>query len=67
MAYADNILFIAIITFFFSNNVNPVAEYNFHNLRKSLARAQAKSQALYSAISMGACLAISIAVSGDPL
>jgi lipopolysaccharide export system permease protein len=28
------ILFIAIITFFFSNNVNPVAEYNFHNLRK---------------------------------
>ena len=29
------------------------------------ARAQAKSQALYSAISMGACLAISIAVSGD--
>jgi hypothetical protein len=29
------------------------------------ARAQAKSQALYSAISMGAFLALSIAVSGD--
>ena len=32
------ILFIAIITFFFSNNVNPVAEYNFHNLRKNISK-----------------------------
>ena len=32
------IVFIAIITFFFSNNVNPVAEYNFHNLRKNISK-----------------------------
>ena len=32
------IVFIAILTFFFSNNVNPVAEYNFHNLRKNISK-----------------------------
>ena len=32
------ILFVAILTFFFSNNVNPVAEYNFHNLRKNISK-----------------------------
>ena len=32
------ILLIAILTFFFSNNVNPVAEYNFHNLRKNISK-----------------------------
>ena len=32
------ILFIGVITFFFLNNVNPVAEYNFHNLRKNISK-----------------------------
>ena len=32
------ILFVAILTFFFSNNINPVAEYNFHNLRKNISK-----------------------------
>jgi lipopolysaccharide export system permease protein len=32
------IVFIGILTFFFSNNVNPVAEYNFHNLRKNISK-----------------------------
>lgn len=32
------IVFVGILTFFFSNNVNPVAEYNFHNLRKNISK-----------------------------
>lgn len=29
---------LGIITFFFSNNIAPVAEYNFHNLRKNISK-----------------------------
>ena len=29
---------LGIITFFFSNNITPVAEYNFHNLRKNISK-----------------------------
>ena len=29
---------LGIITFFFSNNVAPIAEYNFHNLRKNISK-----------------------------
>jgi lipopolysaccharide export system permease protein len=32
------IVFISIISFFFANNVIPVAEYNFFNLRQNIAR-----------------------------
>ncbi|MDC1491968.1 LptF/LptG family permease [Flavobacteriaceae bacterium] len=32
------IFLIAIVTFLFSNNINPVAEYNFHNLRKNISK-----------------------------
>ena len=66
MAYADNILFIAIIQILhaFTFGLTHLAAIYFIS-EVMPARAQAKSQALYSAISMGACLAISIAVSGD--
>mgnify|MGYP001394191226 CR=1 FL=1 len=30
--------FLGIITFFFSNNIAPIAEYNFHNLRKNISK-----------------------------
>ena len=29
---------LGIITFFFSNNVAPIVEYNFHNLRKNISK-----------------------------
>ena len=29
---------LGIITFFFSNNIAPIAEYNFHNLRKNISK-----------------------------
>jgi lipopolysaccharide export system permease protein len=32
------IIIIGVITFFFSNNINPIAEYNFHNLRKNISK-----------------------------
>ena len=32
------IVFLAIISFFFANNVIPMAEYNFYNLRRNIAR-----------------------------
>ena len=32
------IVFLAIISFFFANNVIPLAEYNFFNLRRNIAR-----------------------------
>ncbi len=31
-------LVLGVIIFFFSNNVVPIAEYNFHNLRKNIAK-----------------------------
>ena len=31
-------LILGVITFFFSNNVAPIAEYNFHNLRKNISK-----------------------------
>ena len=31
-------LILGVITFFFSNNVDPIAEYNFHNLRKNISK-----------------------------
>tara|TARA_Y100000991_G_scaffold148166_1_gene112199 strand:+ start:1064 stop:2422 length:1359 start_codon:yes stop_codon:yes gene_type:complete len=30
--------FLGIITFFFANNIAPLAEYNFHNLRKNISK-----------------------------
>lgn len=32
------IVFLAIVSFFFANNVIPLAEYNFYNLRRNIAR-----------------------------
>ena len=32
------IIFLSIISFFFANNVIPLAEYNFYNLRQNIAR-----------------------------
>ena len=32
------IVFLAILSFFFANNVIPLAEYNFYNLRRNIAR-----------------------------
>ena len=66
MVYADNIFFLAIIQILhaFTFGLTHLAAIYFIS-EVMPARAQAKSQALYSAISMGACLAISIAVSGD--
>lgn len=32
------IVFLAIISFFFANNVIPMAEFNFYNLRRNIAR-----------------------------
>lgn len=32
------IVFLAILSFFFANNVIPTAEYNFYNLRRNIAR-----------------------------
>ncbi|MGB1370783.1 MAG: LptF/LptG family permease [Flavobacteriaceae bacterium] len=32
------IVFLSIISFFFANNVIPLAEYNFYNLRQNIAR-----------------------------
>ena len=29
---------LGVVTFFFSNNIAPVAEYNFHNLRKNISK-----------------------------
>ena len=29
---------LGIVTFFFSNNIAPIAEYNFHNLRKNISK-----------------------------
>ena len=29
---------LGIVTFFFSNNVAPMAEYNFHNLRRNISK-----------------------------
>ena len=31
-------LFLGVITFIFSNNIAPLAEYNFHNLRKNISK-----------------------------
>ena len=31
-------LILGVIIFFFSNNVAPIAEYNFHNLRKNISK-----------------------------
>ena len=66
MAFADNVLFIASIQILhaFTFGLTHLAAINFIS-EVMPTRAQAKSQALYSAISMGAFLAISIAVSGD--
>ena len=65
MAYADTILFIALIQILhaFTFGLTHLAAINFIS-EVMPARAQAKS-ALYSAISMGAFLAVSISVSGD--
>jgi MFS transporter, PPP family, 3-phenylpropionic acid transporter len=66
MAYADTVLFIALIQILhaFTFGLTHLAAIHFIS-EVMPARAQAKSQALYSAISMGAFLAISIAFSGD--
>ena len=66
MVYADNVFFLAIIQILhaFTFGLTHLAAIYFIS-EVMPARSQAKSQALYSAISMGACLAISIAVSGD--
>ena len=66
MAYADPILFIALIQILhaFTFGLTHLAAINFIS-EVMPVRAQAKSQALYSAISMGAFLAVSISVSGD--
>ena len=66
MAYADTILFIALIQILhaFTFGLTHLAAINFIS-EVMPVRAQAKSQALYSAISMGAFLAVSISVSGD--
>ena len=66
MVYADNIFFLALIQILhaFTFGLTHLAAIYFIS-EVMPARAQAKSQALYSAISMGACLAISIAISGD--
>ena len=29
---------LGVVTFFFSNNIAPIAEYNFHNLRKNISK-----------------------------
>ena len=34
------IVFLAIVSFFFANNVIPLAEFNFFNLRRNIARVQ---------------------------
>ena len=66
MAYADTILFIALIQILhaFTFGLTHLAAINFIS-EVMPVRSQAKSQALYSAISMGAFLAVSISVSGD--
>ena len=66
MAYVDTILFIALIQILhaFTFGLTHLAAINFIS-EVMPVRAQAKSQALYSAISMGAFLAVSISVSGD--
>ena len=66
MVYADNILFIAIIQTLhaFTFGLTHLAAIYFIS-QVMPARSQAKCQALYSAISMGAFLAVSIAFSGD--
>ena len=66
MAYTDTILFIALIQILhaFTFGLTHLAAINFIS-EVMPVRAQAKSQALYSAISMGAFLAVSISVSGD--
>tara|TARA_B100000676_G_scaffold115975_1_gene115400 strand:- start:584 stop:1723 length:1140 start_codon:yes stop_codon:yes gene_type:complete len=66
MAYADTIFFIALIQILhaFTFGLTHLAAINFIS-EVMPVRAQAKSQALYSAISMGAFLAVSISVSGD--
>ena len=66
MANADTILFIALIQILhaFTFGLTHLAAINFIS-EVMPVRAQAKSQALYSAISMGAFLAVSISVSGD--
>ena len=66
MVYADTILFIALIQILhaFTFGLTHLAAINFIS-EVMPVRAQAKSQALYSAISMGAFLAVSISVSGD--
>ena len=66
MVYADNIIFISItqVLHAFSFGLTHIsAIYFISEIMPS--RAQAKCQALYSAISMGAFLALSIAFSGD--
>ena len=66
MVYADNILFIAIVQTLhaFTFGLTHLAAIYFIS-QVMPARSQAKCQALYSAISMGAFLALSIAFSGD--
>ena len=66
MVYADNVFLIASIQVLhaFTFGLTHIAAINFISTIMP-ARAQAKSQALYSAISMGALLAVSIAFSGD--
>ena len=66
MVYADNIIFISLIQVLhaFTFGLTHIAAiYFIFEIMPS--RAQAKCQALYSAISMGAFLALAIAVSGD--
>ena len=66
MVYADSILFIFIIQILhaFTFGLTHIAAIFFIS-EIMPSRAQAKCQALYSAISMGAFLAIAIAISGD--
>ena len=66
MVYADNIIFISLIQVLhaFTFGLTHIsAIYFIFEIMPS--RAQAKCQALYSAISMGAFLALAVAVSGD--
>ena len=66
MVHADNILFISVIQILhaFTFGLTHIAAIYFITEVMPM-RAQAKCQALYSAISMGAFLAITMAISGD--
>ncbi|MBF87473.1 MAG: hypothetical protein CMJ14_05650 [Pelagibacterales bacterium] len=66
MVHADNILYISIIQNLhaFTFGLTHIAAIHFIS-EVMPNRAQAKCQALYSAIAMGALLSITIAISGD--